>query len=123
VEIVYSINCSDDEELLDSCAAKCLLLQELPMRGYQVHPVDADRNIFREHHHLYEKLKLSESILEYLRMKIETFDYILNLTSGKMQKKQKNCHGNPITEEEQLELVLRFVEVVFVPMCSNIYSS
>jgi hypothetical protein len=53
-------------------------------------------------------------------MEIETFDYILSVTSEKMQKKWKNCHGNPIVQEERLELKLRYVEIV-VPMCSNIY--
>jgi hypothetical protein len=48
---------SDDEELLDSCASKCLLLQELSVREYQVHPVNVDRNNFREYHHLYKKLR------------------------------------------------------------------
>jgi hypothetical protein len=56
-------------------------------------------------------------------MEIETFDYILNFTSGKMQKKWKNSHGNPIAQEERLVLALRSVEIIFVPMCSNIFSS
>jgi hypothetical protein len=33
-------------------------------------------------------------------MKIENFDYVLNLTSEKMQKKGKNSH--PIAQEERL---------------------
>jgi hypothetical protein len=54
-------------------------------------------------------------------MEIETFDYILGVTSGKMQKKWKNYHGNPIVQEERLVLTLRYVEIIFAPMCSNIY--
>jgi hypothetical protein len=56
-------------------------------------------------------------------MEIETFDYILNFTGGKMQKKWKNCQGNPIVQEERLLLTLRSVEIIFVAMCSNIFSS
>ena len=76
---------SSEDELLDSCAAKRLLLQELSVREYQVHPVNVDRHIFGEYHHLYKKLRnYPNRFFEYLRMEIETFDYILNLTSGKM---------------------------------------
>ena len=91
---------------------------------YQVHPVNVDINIFGEYHYLYKKLRnYPNRFFEYLRMEIETFDYILNLTSGKMQKKWKNCHGNPIVQEERLVLTLRYVEIIFVPMCSSIFSS
>ena len=31
---MYSSSCSEDEELVDSCASKCSLLQELPMEQY-----------------------------------------------------------------------------------------
>jgi hypothetical protein len=95
---MYSSSSSDDEELLDSCASEWfLLLQESSLREYQVHPANVGRNNFGEYHHLYKKLRNYPSrFFEYLRMEIETFDYILSVTSEKMQKKRKNCHGNPI---------------------------
>jgi hypothetical protein len=57
VETVYSSSCSDDEELLDSCASTCLLPQELPLRECQVHPVHVDRNNIRECHQAYRRLR------------------------------------------------------------------
>ena len=120
---MYSSSSSEDE-LLESCAIKHLLLQELSVAEYQVHPVNVDRNIYGEYHHLYGKLRnYPNRFFQYLRMEIETFDCILNFTSGKMQKKWKNSHGNPIAQEERLVLALRSVEIIFVPMCSSIFSS
>jgi hypothetical protein len=90
----------------------------------QVYPVNVDRNHFTVNHHLYKKLRNYLSrFFEYLRMEIETFDYILNLKSEKMQKNWKHYHGNPIAQEERLVLTLRYVEIIFVPMSSNIFSS
>jgi hypothetical protein len=54
-------------------------------------------------------------------MEIETFDYILNLTNEKMQEKWKNCH--PAAQEERLVPALWHAEIIFVPICSNIFSS
>jgi hypothetical protein len=55
-------------------------------------------------------------------MEIETFDYVLNLTSEKMQGKwKKNCHA--IAQEERLVPTLRPAEISFVPICNNIFSS
>jgi hypothetical protein len=54
-------------------------------------------------------------------MEPETVDYVLNLRSEKMQKKWKDTH--PIVQEEQLVPTPRYVEVIFVPVCSNIFSS
>jgi hypothetical protein len=71
---MYSSSGSEDEDFLDSCASKCLLLHELPVRQCQLHPVSVDRNKFGEYHHLYRKLRNYPSrFLEYLRMEIETF--------------------------------------------------
>ena len=120
---MYSSSSSEDE-LLESCAIKHLLLQELSVAEYQVHLVNVDRNIYGEYHHLYGKLRnYPNRFFQYLRMEIETFDCILNFTSGKMQKKWKNSHGNPIAQKETLVLTLRSVQIIFVPMCSNIFSS
>jgi hypothetical protein len=46
---MHSSSSSDDGELLDSCAFKCLLLQKLYVQEYQVHPVNVDRNNFGEY--------------------------------------------------------------------------
>jgi hypothetical protein len=52
----YSSCSSDGEESLDSCASKCLLLQELFERQYQVHSVSVDRINFGEYYHQYKEL-------------------------------------------------------------------
>jgi hypothetical protein len=84
----------------------CSLLHELPMREFK-----CIQSMLTEISS--ERLRNFQCrFVEYLVMEIETFDYILNLTTGKMQKKRKNCHGNPTTPEERLVLTLRFVEVV-----------
>jgi hypothetical protein len=54
-------------------------------------------------------------------METETLDYVLNLRSEEMQKKWKNTH--PIVQEKQLMLTPRYVEIIFAPVCSNIFSS
>jgi len=51
----YSRCTSDGEESLNSCASKCILLQELPERQYQVHSVSVDRSNFGEYHHQYKE--------------------------------------------------------------------
>ena len=72
---------------------------------------------------MYEKLRNFQSrFVEYLRMEIETFDYILNLTTGKMQKKRKNCHGNPVTPEERLVLEVVLFECAVIYLCHNGYA-
>jgi hypothetical protein len=44
-------------------------------------------------------------------MEIETFGYVLNLTSEQMQRKRKNSH--PTAQEERLELTLWHAEIIF----------
>jgi hypothetical protein len=52
----YSSCSSDSEESLDSCASKCLLLQELPEQVCQVHSVSVGRSNFRGYYHQYKEL-------------------------------------------------------------------
>jgi lysophospholipid acyltransferase (LPLAT)-like uncharacterized protein len=54
-------------------------------------------------------------------MEIDTTDYVLNLTGEKTQGKWKNRH--PIAQEEPLVPTLWHAEIIFVPICSNIFSS
>jgi hypothetical protein len=54
-------------------------------------------------------------------LETEGLDYVLNLRSEEMQKKWKNA--NPIVQEKQLVLTLMYGEIIFVPVCSNIFSS
>jgi hypothetical protein len=92
---------SDYEELLGSCASKCLLLQELSVREYRVHPVNVKRNNFGEYHHLHKKLRYYPTrFFGYLRTEIDNYDYVLNLASENMQKELKNWHANPIAQQE-----------------------
>jgi hypothetical protein len=81
-------------------------------------------NNFGEYHHLYEKLRNNpRRFFRYLRREIKTFDHILNLTSEKTQKKWGKCHGNPNGREECLLRALRYVEMIIVPVCSNMLQS
>lgn len=70
---------SDSEEedlLLTSNAVKCYLLGRRE-RECCAHPINAERNVFGEYHHLYSDLRQHPiKFFEYMRMQIETFDYI-----------------------------------------------
>jgi len=49
---VYSSSSSDNGEIMGSCAPKCSLLQESPVRHYPLYWVSVHRYDFWESHHL-----------------------------------------------------------------------
>jgi hypothetical protein len=56
-------------------------------------------------------------------MEIENLHHTLNLTGEKKQKKWEKCHGNPTRHEESLIIALRYVEIIIVQVCSNMFPS
>ena len=47
-------------------------------REYSVHPINKQREMFGEFHHLYGELRFLERFFEYTRMSVQTFDFVLN---------------------------------------------
>ena len=72
------------------------------------HPINRKRHAFGEFHHLYpDQRKHPQKFFEYMRMTIETFDYILSKISSAVNKKWCNCHARPIINEERLMVTIR----------------
>ncbi len=75
----------EEEILLCSCASKFYLLQDRKLK-YCTHQMYIEKNKFGEFHHLYNDLRqYPPKFFEYMRMKVETFDYILKVISKKLQ--------------------------------------
>jgi len=54
-------------------------------RKHWVHPINSDRSLYGEYHHLFEDLRKDESrFFSYLRMKTATFDKLHSLLEGKI---------------------------------------
>lgn len=99
----------EETMLLDSAATKWLLLFSND-REFSIHPVNMEREHYGEFHHLYKKLRIHPGrFFQYLRMQKETFDYMHDLVSPKLQKNWCNLHRNPILQEERLVLTLRYL--------------
>ena len=79
---------SEEELLLSSSAVKWYIGSLRSKRKYSTHPINTNRYEFGEFHHLYNDLrKYPQKFFEYMRMNIETFDYILSKISDKIKKK------------------------------------
>lgn len=99
----------EEELLLDSSATKWFLLFNSE-REFGAHPVNLQREEYGEFHHLYKQLRnYPRRFFQYLRMEIETFDYVKALVVTNLQKNWCNFHTNPITPEERLVLTLRYL--------------
>jgi hypothetical protein len=100
---------SDDSDDMSS-ACKWWLTGTLSNRTCSVHPVNQVRQELGEYHHLFHELKnYPEKFQKYLRMTPETFKYICETISPKLESCTKYCnlHVNPIGPEEQLVLTIR----------------
>lgn len=102
---------SDSEDefiMLDSAICKYFIMKNSRIRTCCAHPINTKRWEFGEFHHLYEDLRLDdERFFGYMRMRIETFDYICSKVHTKLDKKWNNCHARPILSEERLMLTFR----------------
>lgn len=77
-------NSEEEDLILASNAVKHYLLG-CTKREYSAHPIIVERNVFGEYHHLYKDLRLHPTKLyNYMRMKNETFDYILSRISDSL---------------------------------------
>lgn len=73
-----------------------------------VHEINRDRPVFGEYHHLFPQLKGDKSrFRSYIRMQIETFNYILENIEESLTKNWGNWHQRPILPEERLVICLR----------------
>lgn len=100
---------SEDEILLSSSATKYYILEiEQKRRKLCAHPINNERYVFGEFHHLYKDLRQHPTkFAEYMRMKISTFDYLLSKIEDSLHKRWRNCHGRPILQEERLMITIR----------------
>lgn len=108
---------SEEEILLSSSAVKYYIAKSLNKKGkISAHPINTQRYEFGEFHHLFKQLRdHPEKFIEYMRMNIQTFDYILAHISNRIQKVYRNCHSRPILPEERLMVTVRYVYInVFI---------
>jgi hypothetical protein len=95
---------------------RCSLLPEnsyakysflLKKKIHGIHPINQLRNVYGEFHHLYWQLrKYPERFFEYLRMSVETFDFILSRVSHRLQKQTTN-YRQSISSAERLVVTIR----------------
>nr|CAH7740478.1 unnamed protein product [Callosobruchus chinensis] len=74
--------------------------------------------------HLFNDLRIdNQRFFEYMRMSIDTFDYIIEKIGHKVNITWKNCHSQPITIEERLMLTLRTVANIVSEISEYIWDS
>lgn len=92
--------------LLENSRLPRLILKKNKRRK-AVHEVNKNRLVYGEFYHLYPELRQdSARFFEFLRMSINTFDYILMKVKDRLQKKTTNFKA-PISPEEKLYVTLR----------------
>lgn len=90
--------------LIDNPRLRRLVLKR---KRCAVHELNQDRAIYGEFHHLYKGLRRNpERFFEFLRMSVETFDYILGRVKHRLKKKVTNFK-KPISPAERLYVTLR----------------
>lgn len=73
-----------------------------------IHPVNRERQRYGEYHHLFLTLKKhDERFFQYMRMTLNTFNYILEKTEHRLTKTWCNWHKQPILPEERLVITIR----------------
>lgn len=93
----------EEEETIMLLWSFLQLLDSGVNRNIWVHPINQKRNLKG----FIDELKADPSkFFNYCRMKVSTFDYILQVISPKIQK-QNTKFRNPITPEERLLITLR----------------
>ncbi|GFO15015.1 protein antagonist of like heterochromatin protein 1 [Plakobranchus ocellatus] len=93
--------------MLDGCLSKFLLASNTRRIG--VHEINQGRRENGEYHHLFHQLKRHpERFHSYMRMSVDTFDYILKTVESKLMKSWNNWH-EPILPEERLVVTLKFL--------------
>lgn len=73
-----------------------------------VHPINKERMVFGEYHHLFCQLKNDpKRFKNYVRIDQKNFNYLLSKTTDLLTKNWCNFHSQPIKPEEKLVLTLR----------------
>lgn len=81
--------------------------ENLRRRRNKVHEINQSRNTYGIFHHLFPQLLEDEDrFIKFLRMRIETFFYILEKIRPDLEKDWCNIHNQPILPEEQLALTI-----------------
>nr|CAH7734524.1 unnamed protein product [Callosobruchus chinensis] len=81
-------------------------------RRFSAHPINQKRQYLGEYHHLFQELKKrhSDRFYAYMRMSLDTFQYIYNNIETKIARcNYNNYHTNPILAEENLVVTLRYL--------------
>ena len=98
------MNSSEDELFLTESVFPKVLVQ----KKVAIHEVNKGRSVYGEYHHLFGELKEdNDRFFKYLRMSLETFNYILSKIDHRLQKQWCNLHQQPILPEERLVITLR----------------
>ena len=72
-----------------------------------IHPINRRRLIYGEYHHLYTDLRKSpDKFFDYLRMSVNTYDFILSKINHRIRKKISNFK-KPISPAERLYVTIR----------------
>lgn len=76
-----------------------------------IHPINRERYLLIEFHHLYYKLrKYSDKFFSYLRMSVQTFDYLLEKVNYRLDKNVTNFVKNRfISPTERLIIIIKYV--------------
>ena len=100
---------SEEELLSISNAVKYYMIEIAgKTRKFSAHPINTQRYTYGEFHHLYKQLRQHPTkFREYMRMQIETFDFIVLHSSNRIERKWRNCHSRPILAEERLMITIR----------------
>lgn len=96
---------SDDDLLIEQSLFFKLKRKKL---NEKIHPINLGREAFGEFHHLFDELRQDEKkFVEYTRMKMSTFDYILIKIKPLIIKNWTNFNKTPIMCAERLIVTLR----------------
>lgn len=70
--------------------------------------INQQRRMYGEYHTLWPVLRKNpDKFFEYMRMPVDTFDYILKSITDKLDKNWCNLHVQPIKAEERLVITIR----------------
>lgn len=83
------------------------LIRKKTTKRQGVHDLNKNRATYGEYHHLYRQLRGDPvRFFQFLRMSVETFDYILDIIKHRLKKKTTNFK-KPISPSERLYVTIR----------------
>ncbi|KAJ8910966.1 hypothetical protein NQ315_003659 [Exocentrus adspersus] len=97
-------------------AVRLFLLLDTPYHTYKrlnkkigIHPINRERHLFGEFHHLYNKLRMyPDRFWNYMRMSVRSFDYLLEKVGPHLEKIATNFVQNSyISPAERLVITIR----------------